>query len=80
MAEKINGRLAYADLLRVFASLAVIVCHLASRQISAVAVGSQNWQVFNLYNGLARWCVPVLHTHSPSPSCCYTTVCGSWSV
>ena len=59
MADKINGRLAYADLLRVFASLAVIVCHLASRQISAVAVGSQNWQVFNLYNGLARWCVPV---------------------
>lgn len=59
MAEKINGRLAYADLLRVFASFAVIVCHLASRQISAVAVGSQNWQVFNLYNGLVRWCVPV---------------------
>ncbi len=59
MAEKINGRVAYADLLRVFASFAVIVCHLASRQISAVAIGSQNWQIFNLYNGLVRWCVPV---------------------
>lgn len=59
MAEKINGRLAYADLLRVFASFAVIVCHLASRQISAVAVGSPSWQIFNLYNGLVRWCVPV---------------------
>ena len=59
MAEKINGRVAYADLLRVFASFAVIVCHLASRCISAVPVGSQDWQVFNLYNGLVRWCVPV---------------------
>ena len=59
MTEKINGRVAYADLLRVFASFAVIVCHLASRQISAVAVGTQSWQVFNLYNGLVRWCVPV---------------------
>jgi surface polysaccharide O-acyltransferase-like enzyme len=59
MAEKINGRVAYADLLRVFASFAVIVCHLASRQISVVAVGSQSWQIFNLYNALVRWCVPV---------------------
>lgn len=59
MAEKINGRVAFADLLRVFASLAVIVCHLAGQQISAVAVGSSSWQIFNLYDGLVRWCVPV---------------------
>ncbi len=59
MAEKINGRIAYADLLRVFASFAVIVFHLAGGHISAVAMGSPNWQVFNLYNSLVRWCVPV---------------------
>lgn len=59
MTEKINGRVAYADLLRVFASFAVIVCHLSSRYISAVPMGTQDWQIFNLYNGLVRWCVPV---------------------
>jgi len=59
MAEKINGRVAFADLLRVFASFAVIVFHLAGGQLSAVAVGSQSWQVLNLYHGLVHWCVPV---------------------
>ena len=59
MAEKINGRLAYADLLRVFASFAVILFHLAGGDVSVVPVGSPNWQVFNLYNSLTHWCVPV---------------------
>lgn len=59
MAEKINGRVAFADLLRVFAAIAVIVLHLAGSQMGVVAVTSQSWQVFNLYDGLVRWCVPV---------------------
>ena len=59
MAEKINGRLAYADLLRVFASFAVILFHLAGGDVSVVPVGSPNWQIFNLYNSLTHWCVPV---------------------
>lgn len=59
MAQKIDGRVAYADLLRVFASFAVIVFHLAGGHASQVAVGSASWQIFNLYNGLVHWCVPV---------------------
>lgn len=59
MAEKINGRVAYADLLRSFATIAVIILHLAGSQMANVAVGSHAWQVFNLYDGLVRWCVPV---------------------
>lgn len=59
MAEKINGRVAYADLLRSFATIGVILLHLASSQIGNVPVGSGAWQVFNLYDGLLRWCVPV---------------------
>lgn len=59
MAQKIDGRLAYADLLRVFATIAVIVLHLAGSQMGVVAVTSQSWRVFNLYDGLVRWCVPV---------------------
>lgn len=59
MAQKIDGRLAYADLLRAFATLAVILLHLAGSQMSAVSVSSAAWRVFNLYDGLVRWCVPV---------------------
>lgn len=59
MAQKLDGRVAYADLLRSFATLAVIVLHLAGSQLGAVAVCSPTWDVFNLYDGLVRWCVPV---------------------
>ncbi len=59
MAEKINGRVAYADLLRVFAMLAVIVLRLAGSAVSGIAVSTHAWQVLNIYDGLTRWCVPV---------------------
>lgn len=59
MAQKLDGRVAYADLLRSFATLAVIVLHLAGSQLGSVSVGSPAWDVFNLYDGLVRWCVPV---------------------
>lgn len=60
MARKTEGgRLAYADLLRAFAALAVVVLHLAGSRMGDVAVTSHAWQVFNLYDGLVRWCVPV---------------------
>ena len=57
MAQKIDGRLAYADLLRVFATLAVIVLHLAANPVSSLSVTTQAWQIANLYDGLVRWCV-----------------------
>ena len=54
-----SGRLVYADLLRVAASLAVVVLHVAGSQMYAVPVSSPQWQVLNLWDGLVRWCVPV---------------------
>lgn len=59
MAQKIDGRVAYADLLRTFATIAVIMLHIAGSHMADVAVTSSAWQVFNLYDGLVRWCVPV---------------------
>lgn len=59
MAEKNNGRVAFADLLRSLALLAVILLHVAQSQMGNAAVGSQAWQVFNIYSGLTRWCAPV---------------------
>ncbi len=59
MGRTIDGRLAYADLLRAAATIAVITLHMAGSQMGAVDVTSSAWSVFNVYNGLVRWCVPV---------------------
>ncbi len=59
MGKTEQGRLAYADRLRAAAIVAVIVVHMAGSQLGAVAIGSAPWQAFNLYDGLAHWCVPV---------------------
>lgn len=59
MAGKRGGRLLYADLLRVCATLAVVFLHISAGWISEVAVGSPPWNVFNLYDSLVRWSVPV---------------------
>ena len=59
MSQKINGRVAYADLLRVFATIAVSGLHLCANPVMGLSVSSQAWQIFNIYDGLVRWCVPV---------------------
>ena len=59
MARTTDGRLAYADLLRAVATIAVIVLHLAGSQMHAVGVNTAAWTAFNTYDGLVRWCVPV---------------------
>ena len=59
MAKTIDGRLAYADLLRSVAVIAVIVVHIAGSQMESVGVTSSAFRVFTVYDGLAHWCVPV---------------------
>ena len=51
-------RVFYPDFLRVFAIFAVIVLHVAASQWG-ISSTTYEWQIFNLYNGLVRWCVPV---------------------
>jgi surface polysaccharide O-acyltransferase-like enzyme len=59
MAREGSGRVAYADLLRVFAATAVIVLHVSGGWLGAVSVVSSDFVVLNLWDGLCRWCVPV---------------------
>ncbi|MEG0441301.1 MAG: acyltransferase family protein [Oscillospiraceae bacterium] len=59
MAKTIEGRVAYADLLRVAATLAVIVLHCTGGWLEASAIGSANWNILNVMNGAFRWCVPM---------------------
>ena len=57
MARTENGRLAYADLLRVLACIAVVIFHIATNW-QGQATGSA-WTVMSTYAALMRWCLPM---------------------
>ncbi len=59
MAQKTGGRLLYADVLRIFAAIAVIILHTSSFDWYSTPVSSYEWQMFNIYDSATRWCVPV---------------------
>lgn len=51
-------RILYYDLLRVAASFAVMIIHVAARGWYC-DMGTAQWHIVNLYDGCGRWCVPV---------------------
>ena len=53
-------RIVYFDHLRVAAIIAVMVIHVATQNWTEVRPGGFQWQVFNIYDGIVRWSVPVL--------------------
>ena len=57
--ENSNKRIIYADLLRIIATFAVIVLHVSASKWYDTPVKDFNWQVYNLYDSLVRWSVPV---------------------
>ncbi len=59
MARTVEGRVAYADLLRALATIAVIVIHISGGWLGQTAVGSSQWTALCVYDALARWCVPM---------------------
>lgn len=54
-----KNRLIYLDLLRTIACFSVIVLHTSASNWHKSSVESFSWQVFNFYDGLVRFCVPV---------------------
>lgn len=59
MAKTTEGRLAYADLLRVLSLAAAVALHVCGIWYPSAPVGSGAWAVYNVYSGLLRWCAPV---------------------
>lgn len=49
----------YFDLLRIFATFMVIVLHVSAQNFSSVPVSSFEWNVFNVFDSVTRWTVPV---------------------
>lgn len=49
----------FIDYLKIFASLAVVVLHVASQNWYTIDVTSMEWQIFHIFDSLVRWSVPV---------------------
>ena len=47
-------RLVYLDYLRVFATLAVMILHVSSRNWYKLDVNSFDWKVLNVYDSIVR--------------------------
>jgi surface polysaccharide O-acyltransferase-like enzyme len=55
-----SNRIVYLDLLRIVSCFAVIVLHTAAQYWEDQPPSSYAWQVFNVYDSVSRFCVPVL--------------------
>lgn len=54
-----HNRVVYFDYLRVAAVIAVIVLHVAAQYWYDIGGASLEWQIFNFYDGIVRWGVPI---------------------
>ena len=54
-----SNRVVYLDLLRILAIGAVVILHVASLNWAKVDVNGHDWRVFNFYDSIVRWGVPV---------------------
>ena len=58
MQNKSNQRIAYLDILRVVATFAVILLHVASVDFRSFSL-SWDWYISTIGDSITRWCVPV---------------------
>lgn len=54
-----NNRIEYLDLLRILASIAVVIIHICSSKWYAINSNTNEWSILNIYDSLSRWAVPV---------------------
>lgn len=52
-------RLWNLDILRIVSIAAVVIIHTASQYLGKLDVTSPYWEIFNFYDGIVRWAVPV---------------------
>lgn len=58
MNEK-KDRIIYLDILRILATIAVITIHVSAHHWYATSPVSYEWNVFNFYDSIVRWAVPI---------------------
>lgn len=52
-------RVIYADVLRIISMIAVIILHVATSKMNLVEIAGAEWQIFNFFDSICRWCVPI---------------------
>ena len=57
--EILCNRTKYFDYLRLFATFAVIVLHTSASNLYEINVNTFSWHVFNFFDSITRWCVPI---------------------
>lgn len=57
--SNLTQRQYHLDYLRVFASVAIILLHVAAQNMNYVELAGTEWNIYNFCNGLSRWGVPV---------------------
>ena len=59
VSDTSGERTYYFDLLRIFATAAVMTLHIAAQNWNTADIRSAAWNVFNVFDGAVRWGVPV---------------------
>lgn len=54
-----GNRVIYADILRVIATLAVMIIHVSATNYGDLSPHAYEWNILNIYDSLVRWCVPM---------------------
>lgn len=54
-----TDRIVYFDYLRVFATFSVMILHISAQNWYTTDVNGFEWQVFNFFDSIVRWAVPV---------------------
>ena len=54
-----GNRVIYADILRVIATLAVMIIHVSATNYRDLSPHSYEWNMISMYDSLVRWCVPM---------------------
>ena len=57
--NNVSLRQYHLDYLRVFASVAIILLHVATQNMNYVELAGTEWNIYNICNGVSRWGVPV---------------------
>jgi surface polysaccharide O-acyltransferase-like enzyme len=54
-----DNRIVYVDILRIFATFSVVLLHVAAGNWGNAVISSFDWKVFNFYDSLVRFGVPI---------------------
>lgn len=54
-----NKRVVYLDMIRIIAIFAVMIIHVTTAFYETVPINGYEWTVFNIYESISRFCVPI---------------------